>query len=89
MPQPSAQAPTAETPKPKQPKYARRPSRQARVTMDTDQEAVAPQVVTIVHRLSGVKLLRYLQRESGDRTVATLDPNDACLLYTSPSPRDS
>jgi len=76
MPQPSAQAPTAETPKPKQPKYARRPPRQARVTMDTDQEAVAPQVVTIVHRLSGVKLLRYLQRESGDRTVATLDPND-------------
>ena len=44
--------------------------------MATDQEAVAPQVVTIVHRLSGVKLLRYLQRESGDRTEATIDPND-------------
>src|SRR5207237_5938791 len=31
----------------------------ARVTVIADQ-AVAPQVVTIVHRLSGVKLLRFL-----------------------------
>jgi S1-C subfamily serine protease len=40
------------------------------------QEAVAPQVVTVIHRLSGVKLLRYLLRESGELgTVATIDPD--------------
>jgi serine protease Do len=44
--------------------------------MVTDQEAVAPQVVTIVHRLSGWKLLRQVQRESGGRTWATIDPSD-------------
>ena len=50
-------------------------SRQARVTMVKDQEPVAPQVVTIVHRLNGAKLLRYLLRESGERgTVETIDP---------------
>jgi S1-C subfamily serine protease len=43
--------------------------------MVKDQEPVAPQVVTIVHRLSGVKLLRFLLRESGEPgTVATIDP---------------
>src|SRR2546423_11515170 len=50
-------------------------TRPARVTMVKDQEPVAPQVVTVVHRLSGVKLLRYLLRESGDRgAVYTIDP---------------
>jgi S1-C subfamily serine protease len=40
------------------------------------QERVAPQVVTVIHRISGVKLLRYLLRESGERgTVATIDPD--------------
>lgn len=69
--------------KPKAPKSIRRSApRQTRVTMVKDQEPVAPQVVTIVHRLNGVKLLRYLLRESGEPgTVATIDPeavsNDA------------
>jgi S1-C subfamily serine protease len=76
MPQPSAQAPKAETPKTKPQKSVRRPSRQVRVTMVTDQEAVAPQVVTIVHRLSGVKLARQVQRESGERAVVTINPED-------------
>src|SRR5256714_5540162 len=54
----------------------RTPSRPARVTMVKDQEPVAPQVVTIVHRLTGAKLLRYLLRQSGERgTVATIDPD--------------
>ena len=68
--------------KPKTQKAIRRAStRPARVTMVKDQEPVAPQVVTVVHRLSGVKLLRYLLRESGNRTIAEIDPeliaNDA------------
>ncbi len=68
--------------KPKPQKAIRRTnSRPARVSMVKDQEPVAPQVVTVIHRLSGAKLLRYLLRESGDRTVATIDPesmtNDA------------
>ena len=64
-------------------KTIRRPTpRPARVSMVKDQEPVAPQVVTIVHRLNGVKLLRYLLRESGEPgAVATIDPeaiaNDA------------
>ncbi|MGZ8848286.1 MAG: PDZ domain-containing protein [Pyrinomonadaceae bacterium] len=72
------QAPAAaQQPKPKPQKTVRRPpTRQTRVTMVKDQEPVAPQVVTIVHRLSGVKLLRYLLRESDGRTVATMDPED-------------
>jgi S1-C subfamily serine protease len=75
------QEPTAPG-KPKPQKVIRRAStRPARVSMVRDQEPVAPQVVTVVHRLSGVKLLRYLLRESGDRTIATIDPesiaNDA------------
>lgn len=36
---------------------------------------VAPQVVTIVHRLSGVQMLRLLMRQAGERgTVAAMDP---------------
>lgn len=69
------QAPPApEKPKP-QKAIRRAATRPARVSMVKDQEPVAPQVVTVVHRLSGVKLLRYLLRESGDRTVATIDPD--------------
>ena len=45
--------------------------------MVKDQEPVAPQVVTIVHRLSGVKLLRYLLRERNEPgSVATITPED-------------
>lgn len=90
-----AQAPAPEAPpapmqdqpappeKPKAQKSIRRATtRPARITMVQDQEPVAPQVVTIVHRLNGVKLLRYLLRQSGEPgAVATIDPeaisNDA------------
>jgi serine protease Do len=76
-PAPVPQAPTTPPqPNPKPQKTIRRTARQARVTMVQGQEAVAPQVVTVIHRLSGVKLLRYLLRESGDLgTVATIDPD--------------
>src|SRR5207247_1895840 len=47
----------------------------AKVTVIPDQSAVAPQVVTIVHRLSGIKMLRFLLRQSGEAgTVAMIDP---------------
>ena len=65
----------------------RRPPRRivtppARVTVIADQTQVAPQVVTIVHRLSGVKMLRLWMRQSNERgTLDTIDPqaitNDA------------
>src|SRR5258707_4261532 len=47
----------------------------AKVTVIPDQRAVAPQVVTIVHRLSRIKMLRFLLRQSGEAgTVAMIDP---------------
>ncbi len=47
----------------------------AKVTVIPDQRAVAPQVVTIVHRLSGIKMLRFLLKQSGQAgTVAMIDP---------------
>src|SRR5260221_2772980 len=81
-------APTASTsipnPAPVQPPapektQLRRPPRRAStppatVTVIADQTKVAPQVVTIVHRLSGVKMLRFLQRQSGEPgAVYTID----------------
>ncbi|HEY6045527.1 MAG TPA: PDZ domain-containing protein [Pyrinomonadaceae bacterium] len=67
--------PTPPQPSPKAQRNIRRTVRQSRVTMVQGQEPVAPQVVTVIHRLSGVKLLRYLLRESGELgTVATIDP---------------
>lgn len=46
----------------------------ATVTVVADQTLVAPQVVTIVHRLSGVKMLRFLLRQGADPgTVYTYD----------------
>jgi S1-C subfamily serine protease len=76
-PAPVPQMPaTPPQPSPKPQKIIRRTARQSRVTMVQGQEAVAPQVVTVIHRLSGVKLLRYLLRESGELgTVATIDPD--------------
>src|SRR6266478_317083 len=72
---------TPETVRPSTPKKTqlRRPPRRAAtlpstVTVVADQTKVAPQVVTVVHRLTGVKMLRYLQRQSGDPgTVYTID----------------
>src|SRR5713226_558226 len=47
----------------------------AKVTVIPDQQPVAPQVVTIVHRLSGIKMLRFLLRQAGEAgTVAMIDP---------------
>jgi S1-C subfamily serine protease len=47
----------------------------AKVTVIPSQAQIAPQVVTIVHRLSGLKMLRLLVRQAGERgTVATIDP---------------
>jgi S1-C subfamily serine protease len=53
----------------------RRPSTPpATVTVIADQTKVAPQVVTVVHRLSGVKMLRFLQRQTGQAgAVYTID----------------
>lgn len=58
------------------------PRRPGRVTVIRSQSAVAPQVVTIIHRLSGVKILRFLLRQAvADGVVETIDPetvnNDA------------
>ncbi|MDX6530117.1 MAG: hypothetical protein QOH41_2407 [Blastocatellia bacterium] len=54
----------------------RRPAAPATVTVVADQTRVAPQVVTIVHRLSGVKMLRFLLRQEGEPgTVYTIDPD--------------
>src|SRR4051812_33501549 len=45
----------------------------ARVTVVPN--PLAPQVVTIVHRLTGVKLLRLLQRQAGEMfTIENIDP---------------
>ena len=57
----------------RQPRRATTPP--ARVTVVADQAKVAPQVVTVVHRLSGVKMLRFLLRQEGESgTVYTIDP---------------
>ncbi len=75
---PPTPIPSAPVPEKIQPR--RRPMRgvstpPAKVTVIPDQRAVAPQVVTIVHRLSGIKMLRFLLRQSGEAgTVAMIDP---------------
>ncbi len=63
-------------------KPARRPTPSGRVTVVPSQSPTAPQVVTVIHRLSGVKILRFLLRQSGQNgVVETIDPetvnNDA------------
>jgi serine protease Do len=78
---------TAGTPAPavasEQEKTARKPPRRpGRVTVIRNQAGVAPQVVTIIHRLSGVKILRLLLRQAvANGVVETIDPetvnNDA------------
>jgi S1-C subfamily serine protease len=46
------------------------------VTVVADQTRVAPQVVTVVHRLSGFKMLRFVMRQSGaPDAVYTIDPD--------------
>ena len=51
------------------------PEPPARVTVVPNQTQLAPQVVTVVHRLTGVKLLRLLQRQSGENFwIDNIDP---------------
>ncbi|HYR76334.1 MAG TPA: PDZ domain-containing protein [Pyrinomonadaceae bacterium] len=74
----SPQAPAPERTQPPRTPPARTPRRPlgppARVTVIADKTEVAPQVVTIVHRLSGLKMLRFLLRQEGDRgTLFTID----------------
>lgn len=72
---PSTQSPASERPQPRRPPR-RTPTPPARVTVIADQTEVAPQVVTIVHRLSGIKMLRFLLRQEGERgTLFTIDPD--------------
>jgi len=74
-PQPQTPAPVV---KPKTDK-GRRPTtpqpRQARVMMVKDQELVSPQVVTVVHRMNGLTLLRRAVRESGEPGTVTINPD--------------
>src|ERR1043165_9446224 len=75
--QPQTSVPMAK-PKPEKVEK-RRPSavtRQARVTMVQDQEPVSPQIVTVIHRLNGLTLLRNELRKSGEPgTIATINPD--------------
>ena len=82
----AAQAPSSAQAAPEK-TQPRRPTKRAttppaRVTVIAGKSQVAPQVVTIVHRLTGMKMLRYLLRQGneGDQ-VFTIDPeaisNDA------------
>src|SRR5437016_792361 len=80
-PQTSSSAQAPEKTQPRRPtKRATTPP--AKVTVIAGQSQGAPQVVTIVHRLTGVKMLRYLLRQGneGDQ-IFTIDPeaisNDA------------
>ncbi len=78
--QPQTPAPMAKvkTDKVRRPTTA---TRQARVKMVSDQQPVAPQIVTVVHRLNGLTLLRKVLRESGEPGTVTINPeairNDA------------
>jgi S1-C subfamily serine protease len=77
--QPRAQAPNSGQ-SPSQEKIQKRAPRRpstppATVTVVAGQISVAPQVVTIVHRLTGVKMLSFLLRQEGERgTLFTIDP---------------
>ena len=54
----------------------RMPAPPARVTVIRGDSQDAPQVVTIIHRLSGVKMLRLLRRQAGEGDVIeTIDPD--------------
>lgn len=73
QPPASSQSPSTEKIQRRAPR--RPPTPPATVTIVADQTSVAPQVVTIVHRLTGVKMLRFLLRQEGERgTLFTIDP---------------
>jgi S1-C subfamily serine protease len=59
----------------RRPPIRRPPEPPARVTVVPSQTQLAPQVVTVVHRLTGVKVLRLLQRQSGELfSIENIDP---------------
>ena len=59
----------------RRPSTRRPPEPPARVTVVPNQTQLAPQVVTVIHRLTGVKLLRLLQRQSGETfSIENIDP---------------
>src|SRR4051794_25517169 len=59
----------------RRPSTRRPPEPPARVTVVPNQTQFAPQVVTVVHRLTGVKLLRLLQRQSDETfSIENIDP---------------
>ena len=59
----------------RRPTPRRSPEPPARVTVVPNQTQTAPQVVTIVHRLTGVKVLRLLQRQVGaNAAIENVDP---------------
>ena len=71
-----AWAQNPETDKTQGRKPTRRPTPSGRVTVVPSQVPIAPQVVTVIHRLSGVKILRFLLRQSGKNgVVETIDPD--------------
>jgi hypothetical protein len=71
----TAQPPSTERTQTRQRPPRRASTPPATVTVVADQTKVAPQVVTIVHRLTGVKMLRFLLRQGGESgTVYTIDP---------------
>ncbi len=76
----TVQAPATVQPPAAEKTQLRRPPRRAStppatVTVVADQTKVAPQVVTVVHRLSGVKMLRFLLWQRGEPgTIYTIDP---------------
>jgi len=72
-------APPAQNQNPETEKSTRKPARRppaGRVTVVPSQYPVAPQVVTVIHRLSGVKILRFILRQAGESgVVETIDPD--------------
>jgi hypothetical protein len=67
------QTPSVEVPRRQTPRRAQEPP--ARVTVVPNDAQVAPQVVTVVHRLTGLKLLRLLQRQVGaNAAIQNVDP---------------
>src|SRR5437763_11255924 len=71
VPQAAAQTATTEATQPRR----RVPTPPARVTVIRGDSQDAPQVVTIIHRLSGVKMLRLLRRQAGEGgVIETIDP---------------
>ena len=72
---PAAKAQASSPERPQRRPTRRPPAPPARVTVVPNQTQVAPQVVTVVHRLTGVKLLRLLQRQVGENSIIeTIDP---------------